>query len=175
MKEHHCNSPLLPTFPTQLPDPAILPPSLAAKTARVVLSQDSISWKDVLFHWLHSSVPDYKTNIWETIKALFCNYLPPTLEFISPALLQDFHQAVTSVSTTSVGSNAAGTTLKPQELRVTPVQVVSSCCRILQVRHCKWFVWGFQCYLCWYCTYQLTVPFQIFHFACHNDVAWHLR
>lgn len=117
-------------FPLQLSDSAVLPPSLAAKTARVVLSQDTISWKEVLLKWLHSLL-DYRASLWETMEALFDRYLPLTLDFISPAL-EDGGPAMTGASSSTVDSNAAAT-LQPQDLKLTQVQLVNSCCRIFQV------------------------------------------
>ena len=94
------------------------------------MSQDTISWNDVLIQWLHR-MPDLKPTLWDTVEDLFDKYLPLTLEFLSPVLSEHASgREAPEVSSTSV---TATLTLEDQDLKLTKVQLINSCCRIFQV------------------------------------------
>ena len=97
------------------------------------MSQDTISWREVVLKWLHC-LPEQKDKflLWDTMEPLFHRYIPPILEFLSPALtgltvdVEALDNSMTCV--------AAGTlNIEHQELKLSPVHVVHSCCQILQV------------------------------------------
>ena len=109
-----------------------LTPSLSSKTACVALSQDTITWRDVGLKFLNS-LPDSKSNLWDSIKALLDKYIPPTFEFISAALLESEDDGVhTKPSAVSI-DNADASALEAQELKLTEVHLMNSCCKLFQV------------------------------------------
>lgn len=97
------------------------------------MSQDTISWREIVLKWLHS-LPEqqHKSLLWDTIEPLFYKYIPPTLEFLSPAQAEPRADADgVNNSTTSVAAGPLN--IEYQELKLSPVHMVNSCCQILQV------------------------------------------
>ena len=115
---------------SQLPQFSTLSPSLASKTACVALSQDTITWRDAGHKFL-STMPESRS---DTIESLLDKYIPPTFEFISAALLESEADSEPETKPSAVGVDSMDTSaVEPQELKLTRVHLINSCCKILQV------------------------------------------
>lgn len=84
-------------------------------------------------------MPDFKSDLWDFVEALFDKYIPPTFEFISPALQTDLNSRVAETEPSSVISIAGGKKLlvEAQDMKLTAVHLINTCCALFQV----WRVW----------------------------------
>ena len=106
--------------------------SFSSKVSKVVMSQNTISWRDIILKWLNSLSEDLKPVLWDILEPLFEKYLPSTLQFISPVLSGSaIYGGHSGSSTGSVGG--ADPIIVPQELKLSALHVVNSCCQILEV------------------------------------------
>ena len=99
------------------------------------MSSATISWRDVLLTWLTSQL-QLQT---DQTQALFDKYIPDVLEFLRPILAtssgliqksEPGHESVVSVSEKVTRSQA-----EPQEVMLSEVHLIKTCCHILEV--CK--------------------------------------
>lgn len=99
------------------------------------MSSATISWRDVLLTWL-TSQSQLQT---DQTQALFDKYIPDVLEFLRPILAtssgliqksEPGHESVVSVSEKVTRSQA-----EPQEVMLSEVHLIKTCCHILEV--CK--------------------------------------
>ena len=109
----------------------MLTPALAGKVARIVLSQDTINWKDVVLKWLHG-LRDSKSISWDMFESLFNKYIPPALDFIAPALANTTTNDV-SMEPSTLDINEKLSSLEAQDLKLSEIHLINNCCSILQV------------------------------------------
>ena len=97
------------------------------------MSPGTITWRDITRKWLNNLSEDLKPAVWDILESLFEKYLPPTLQFISPALTEVGGLSGKEVDRSSSSLGAADPVIVPQELKLSVLHVVNSCCQILQV------------------------------------------
>ncbi len=78
-----------------------------------------------------NSLPESRADLWEAIEVLFDKYIPPTFEFISAALLESEAEGGPEVKPSTVCVD--NTVVEAQELKLTRVHLINSCCKIFQV------------------------------------------
>ena len=104
-----------------------LTPRASASLPRLCLSPSTVSWWDPVSRWLLTQPRERASDLEPHLQRL----LPPCLEFLAPVLLRRETRS-TEVSTSSL---SGGTQLRlfPQDLRLHPVHLVTTCCTILEV------------------------------------------
>ena len=104
-----------------------LTPRASASLPRLCLSPSTVSWWDPVSRWLLTQPRERASDLEPHLQRL----LPPCLEFLAPVLLGRETRS-TEVSTSSL---SGGTQLRlfPQDLRLHPVHLVTTCCTILEV------------------------------------------
>ena len=103
-------------------------PSTTAKVAKLCLSPDTITWRAVVQKWLHSQSKDHT----EDIRAMFEKYIPKCLEFLAPVIRSEQWGLGGSL----VDCSPPGLELVPQDLQLSEVHLMTSCCAILEVSLC---------------------------------------
>ena len=124
-------------FILELPSLESLTPHSSVCLPRLCLSSSTISWFDPVSHWLLSQPRDRAA----VLEPLLRRLLPPCLEFLAPLLVRgdagDRERGLSVPSQSSTGSLGEGPQLRlrltPQELRLHPAHLVTSCCTVLQV------------------------------------------
>ena len=104
------------------------------RVASLNLTASTISWKDTIGKWFNTQ-SDSSTvrQHGDALQRFFKKYVPATMDFIQPALLTNSSNSFATVSTSTVSDGLGSLTLEPQQLKLSEVHVVQSCCRILQV------------------------------------------
>ena len=118
----------------QLTDCSNWTSSFSSRVAPMIMSHDTISWKDVVLNWFHS-IPEelrQKSHLWDTMEPLFNKYIPPTLDFLSPALT-GLTADRDHVAHSPIPVGAGLLRMEPQELKLCRIHLVNSCCLIFQV------------------------------------------
>ena len=81
--------------------------------------------------WLASQP---RSNYTETLEALFDEYIPDVLEFLAPVLANDtLAKSESSKSAVSLSERVSHSQMEPQDLMLSEVHVIKTCCQILEV------------------------------------------
>lgn len=85
-----------------------------------------------MLRWLYSRSHDNA----DTLEALFDKYIPPVIDFMGPVLTNSAINKTNDNSTVSVSEKMMTSHLESQELMLSEVHVMNTCCQVLEVRGC---------------------------------------
>ena len=118
----------------QLPHLDCLTPHASVCLPRLCLSPSTVTWGDTVRRWLLKQ-PAETTSY---LEPLMQRLLPPCLEFLAPILCADGREdrkggGVSSQQSASSLGATQSVHLSPQVLKLHPIHLVTTCCRILEV------------------------------------------
>ena len=115
----------------QLPSLDSLTPRASSCLPRLCLSPSTITWWDPVSRWLRTQPSDVAT----ALEPLLQRLLPLCLKFLAPVLSGAGRGGGVSVaqSASSLGAPQRVHPLSPQDLRLHPIHLVLTCCKILEV------------------------------------------
>ncbi len=116
-------------FVLEVPDLSCLTPSSVAQMATLCMSPATISWRDVAYQWLLK----WEKQQTESLQSLFDVFIPKCVEFLAPVLEGVAHEEVGSDVSVAPSRSGVGQRLTGQELKLTEVHIIKTCCTILQV------------------------------------------
>ena len=101
------------------------------------MSSDTISWRDILLSWLS---PRSHDNV-HAIEALLDKYIPDVIGFIRPVLANSTPSIKSeSDSSVSLSDKVSHSQVEPQELMLSEVHLIKTCCQILEVSQCVHYI-----------------------------------
>ena len=106
-----------------------LNPASAAEIGKIFMSSDTIGWRDITHSWLSNRSHD----ITDTLESLFNKYIPPIVDFIRPVLANSAITKLISDSNVSVNDELSHCQIESQDLVLTEVHLMNTCCQILEV------------------------------------------
>ena len=113
----------------QVADLSWLNPASAAEIGKIFMSSDTIGWRDITHNWLSSRSHD----LTDTLKSLFNKYIPQVVDFIQPLLANNTVTKLVSNSSVSVNDKLSNCHVKSQDLMLSEVHLMNTCCQILEV------------------------------------------
>lgn len=104
------------------------------RVASLNLTEGTVNWKDTVVKWFNtqsdsSTIRQHR----DALQLFFNKYVPATMDFIQPALTTNSSISHATVSISTISGGIGSLSLKPQQLKLSEVHVIQSCCRILQV------------------------------------------
>ena len=118
----------------QLPQLDCLTPRGSVCLPRLCLSPSIVSWEDVISRWLLKQPAEIASHLEPLLQRL----LASCLEFLAPVLCTNGRDNqkrgdVSSQQSASSLSTTQKVQLCPQDLKLHPINLVNTCCRILEV------------------------------------------
>ena len=83
--------------------------------------------------WLTTWSHDQSHDLTETLEGLFDKYIPLVIDFIGSALSGRSSHTSNTVSSVSVGDKLSREQIEPQDLVLSEVHLMNTCCQILKV------------------------------------------
>lgn len=114
----------------QVQDLSWLNPASAAEIGKVFMSSDTIRWRDVSHSWLSGRSHD----LTDTLESLFDKYIPQVVDFIRPVLANSAKTTSSNDSTVSMSDKVSHCVIESQDLLLSEVHLMNTCCQILEVR-----------------------------------------
>lgn len=114
----------------QLPDLSCLSPASATEIGKVFMTSETIGWRDEMSSWLSSRSHDQA----DALEALFDKYIPQVIDFLRPVVATSGADTMESVSMITVSDRLSRNQIEEQDLRLSEVHLIKTCCQILEVK-----------------------------------------